>query len=130
MNIPGRDRIFSLPLLVLSACGTAETNWEELQDEIGRTIADVTLVAGMPQRVGDLPGGRRVYEWDRWHLVPRGGRRCTYRLFAISEGRPQSLAAWRVVAIDEPRPGCGPLEAGKRPRSDTPGARPKAGPSK
>ena len=34
--------------------------------------------------------------------MPRGGPRCLYTLHAVREGRPASLAAWRVVAIEPP----------------------------
>lgn len=96
-------------LFVLTGCGT-QTTWELLEEEVGRTIADVTLVAGTPHSVADLPDSRRAFRWERWSLVPRGGPRCIYTLYAVSEGRPQSLAAWRVVGLDPPAIGCGPLE--------------------
>ena len=63
---------------------------------------------------GDLPDGRRVYQWRRARLVPRGGGPCTYTLYAVREGRPQSLASWRVVGIEVPGPGCEPLVGGYR----------------
>jgi hypothetical protein len=31
-----------------------------------------------------------------------------YTLHAVREGRPESLAAWRVIAVDPPAPGCPP----------------------
>jgi hypothetical protein len=68
----------------------------------------VTLVAGLPHSVADLPDGRRAFRWERWALVPRGGPRCTFTLYAEREGRPQSLAAWRVVEIKAPAHRCGP----------------------
>ena len=103
------NRLVAVAVLILTGCAS-RTNWEVLEAEIGRSIADVTLVAGTPDRIADLPGGRRIYEWSRWHLVPRGGGRCIYRLHAVLKGQPQSLAAWRVVAIEPPAPGCGPLD--------------------
>ncbi len=106
-----RIGLFSLLTLWVAGCAST-TQWELLHREVRRTIADVTLVAGLPDRVADLPGGRRVYQWDRAHLVPRGGGRCTYELMAVLEGRLQSLAAWRVVAIKAPEPGCEPLAEG------------------
>lgn len=102
-----RVGLFSVVGLLLAGCASA-TQWELLQDEVGRTIADVTLVAGMPYKVGDLPDGRRVYQWRRARLVARGGGPCTYTVYAVSEGRPQSLAAWRIVEIETPEPGCEP----------------------
>jgi hypothetical protein len=97
--------------LSLAACGTSVTTHDLLSREVGRTIADVTLVAGPPQFVADLPDGSRDYRWERWSLVPRGGPRCLYTLHTVQEGRPASLASWRVVGIDPPAPGCPPLLA-------------------
>jgi hypothetical protein len=56
-----------------------------------------------------------MYQWERAHLVPRGGGPCIYTLFAISEGRPESLAAWRVVGIELPEAGCEPLARKSNP---------------
>ena len=109
-----RVGLLSLVGLLLAGCAGA-TQWELLEDEVGRTVADVTLIAGMPYKVGDLPDGRRVYQWRRARLVARGGGPCTYSVYAVSEGRPQSLAAWRVVEIATPEPGCGPLDNNERP---------------
>ncbi len=103
-----RVGLFSLLVLLSGGC-TSLTQWELLNEEVGRTIADVTLVAGLPDRVADLPDGRRIYQWERARLVPRGGGPCSYRLYAVSEGRPASLAAWRVVAVEAPAAGCEPL---------------------
>ena len=103
-----RYGLFSLLVLSLGGCVTA-TNYTLLNREVGRTVADVTLVAGQPYQVADLPDGRRLYRWRRPALVPRGGPLCLYVLTAEREGRPQSLAAWRVVSIAPPVPGCGPL---------------------
>ena len=60
------------------------------------------------------PDGRRVYQWRRARLVARGGGPCTYTVYAVSEGRSQSLAAWRVVEIEPPEPGCEPLDDSDR----------------
>ncbi len=103
-----RYGLFSLFTLLLAGCVTA-TNYTNLKREVGGTVADVTLVAGQPEQFADLPDGRRLYQWRRPALVPRGGPTCTYTLTAESEGRAQSLAAWRVVSIAPPAPGCGPL---------------------
>ena len=103
-----RGGLLSLAALMLGGC-VASTNYTLLSREVGRTVADVTLVAGQPYQFADLPGGRRLYQWRRPALAPRGGPLCTYTLTAQSEGRAQSLAAWRVVSIAPPTPGCGPL---------------------
>ena len=84
------------------------TNWEVLHREVGRTVADVTLVAGPPLSWSETADGLRAYEWERWHLAPRGGRRCRLTLYARLEGQAHSLAAWRVVASALPPEGCGP----------------------
>ena len=102
------NRLFGISALLLAGLFEPETTWELLEEEVGRTVADVTLVAGLPHSVADLPDGRRAFRWERWALVPRGGPRCTYTLYAERRGRPESLAAWRVVEIEPPAPGCGP----------------------
>ena len=74
-----------------------------LQGEIGRTIAQATLVAGTPRSFVDVDGVRKAY---RWELPAYGlGPRCLYTLYAEREGSPQSLAAWRVVGIEPPHLG-------------------------
>ena len=103
-----RYAVVGLAALMLAGCVTS-TNYTLLSREVGRTVADVTLVAGQPHQYADLPGGKRLYQWRRPALVPRGGPLCVYTLTAQSEGRAQSLAAWRVVSIAPPSPGCGPL---------------------
>jgi hypothetical protein len=103
-----RCALFALIALASAGCAS-ETTHHLLAREVGRTIADVTLVAGPPQFVADMPDGTRRYRWERWALVPRGGPRCLYTLHAVREGRPASLAAWRVVAIEPPAPGCHPV---------------------
>jgi len=100
--------LVGLGALALGGCVTT-TNYTLLSREVGRTVADVTLVAGQPSQFADLPGNRRLYQWRRPALVPRGGPLCTYTLTAVSRGRAESLAAWRVVDIAPPAPGCGPL---------------------
>lgn len=102
----GLAALVALAALALAACTTTH---DLMQREIGRTIADVTLVAGQPTWVADMPDGSRHYRWERWSLVPRGPPRCLYTLHAAREGRPESLAAWRVVGSDPPAPGCPPL---------------------
>lgn len=104
-----RCALGALLVFVLGGC-TSSTHWALLHREQGRTVADVTLVAGEPDMLADLPDGRRIYQWRRSHLVPRGGPVCVYTLYAEREGRPQSLAAWRVTGIEVPEPGCEPLE--------------------
>src|SRR5687768_3451377 len=50
--------------LALAGC-TSTTTHDLLEREVGRTIADATLVAGPPQFVADLPDGSRRYRWER-----------------------------------------------------------------
>ena len=97
-----------LGCLLLAGC-TSTTTYDLLRDEVGRTVAHVTLVAGPPHSYADLPDGRRAFRWQRPALVPRGGPICFYTLYAVLDGRPLSLAAWDVVAIEPPSPGCAPL---------------------
>ena len=104
------NRLFGVSAFLLAGLFGPQTTWELLEEEVGRTVADVTLVAGLPHAIADLPDGRRAFRWERWALVPRGGPRCTFTLYAKQEGRPESLAAWRVVEIEPPTPGCGPAE--------------------
>jgi hypothetical protein len=99
-------------VFTLAGC-TPPTTGQLLHREVGRTIADVTLVAGQPEAFFITPEGMRGYRWTRPHLTPTGGRRCTYTLYAVREGRPRSLAAWRVVGSGLPEPGCGPLIEGE-----------------
>jgi hypothetical protein len=98
----------SIALLLLAGC-TSTTTHQLLSREIGRTIADVTLVAGTPQSSAQLPDGRRAFHFQRTLLVPTGGPVCLYTVYATLSGRPLSLAAWDVVAVDPPSPGCAPL---------------------
>lgn len=102
--------IFGVSVVVLAGLiGPPETTWDLFEREVGRTIADATLVAGLPHSVADMPDGRRAFRWERWSLNPRGGIRCKYTLVAERKGRPESLAAWHVVEIEPAAPGCGPL---------------------
>ncbi len=94
--------------LLLAGC-TSSTTHDLLKREVGRTVAQVTLVAGPPHSYADLPDGRRAFRWQRPSLVPTGGPVCFYTLHALLDGRPLSLAAWEVVDIDPPSPGCPPL---------------------
>ena len=103
--------LLSPVLLLLAGCTSSTTTHELLSREIGRTIADVTLVAGPPQSSADLPDGRRAFHFQRPSLVPTGGPVCLYTVYATLSGRPLSLAAWDVVAVDPPAPGCAPLVA-------------------
>ena len=59
-----RYGLLSPVLLLLAGC-TSTTTHELLSREIGRTIADVTLVAGPPQSSADLPDGRRAFHFQR-----------------------------------------------------------------
>ena len=101
--------LLSPVLLLLAGCTSSTTTHQLLSREIGRTIADVTLVAGAPQSSADLPDGRRAFHFQRPSLVPTGGPVCLYTVYATLSGRPLSLAAWDVVAVDPPAPGCAPL---------------------
>jgi hypothetical protein len=104
---------FPLIFLLLAGCGSTTTH-DLLSEEVGRTVADVTLVAGQPHSFADMPDGRRAFRWQRPSLVPTGGPVCFYTLYAVLDGRPLSLAAWDVVEIDPPSPGCPPLVAPAR----------------
>ena len=104
---------FPLTFLLLTAC-TSTTTHDLLSEEVGRTVADVTLVAGQPHSFADMPDGRRAFRWQRPSLVPTGGPVCFYTLYAVLDGRPLSLAAWDVVEIDPSSPGCPALVAPAR----------------
>ena len=108
-----RHALLSPVLLLLAAC-TSTTTHDLLSDEVGRTVADVTLVAGQPHSFADMPDGRRAFRWQRPSLVPTGGPVCFYTLYAVLDGRPLSLAAWDVVEMDPPSPGCPSLVAPAR----------------
>jgi hypothetical protein len=98
--------VTGLSLLLLAGCVTPVARSELLRREIGRSVAHATLVAGRPQASYDLPDGRRAFQWEDWSLVPRGGPRCTYTAFAVSTGHRNMLAAWHIVEIGNPAPGC------------------------
>jgi hypothetical protein len=102
-----RAGLLALSFLALSGCVSATTH-EMLSHEVGRTIADATLVAGPPDSWADMPDGSRAFLWELPVLVPTSPERCLYTLYAVLEGRPESLAAWRVVAIEPPAPSCAP----------------------
>jgi hypothetical protein len=102
-----RAAFLAFSVLMLSGCVSATTH-EMLSREVGRTIADATLVAGPPDSWADMPDGSRAFVWELPVLVPTSPERCLYTLYAVLEGRPESLAAWRVVAIDPPAPSCAP----------------------
>jgi hypothetical protein len=93
-------------VLFLGGCVGATTTFGLLEREVGRSIADVTLVTGPPDRSYDLPDGRRAFVFNLPPLVPTSPQRCPYTVYAELEGRPQSLAAWRVVEIVPAPPGC------------------------
>jgi len=97
----------AIVFLLLAGCTSTSTH-QLLSSEVGSTVADVTLTAGQPHSYADMPGGRRAFRWVRPSLAPTGGPECFYTLYAVLDGRPLSLAAWEVVAIDAPSPGCPP----------------------
>jgi hypothetical protein len=103
-----RHCLIAAAVLLLAGC-TSTTTHQLLSGEIGNTVADVTLVAGQPHSYADMPDGRRVFRWRRPSLVPAGGPECFYTLYAVLDGRPLSLAAWKIVAVDPPSSGCPPL---------------------
>ena len=108
-----RCGLITIACLVFAGC-TGTTTHQLLSREVGRTVADVTLVAGQPHSFADMRDGRRAFRWQRPSLVPTGGPVCFYTLYAVLDGRPLSLAAWDVVEIDPPSPGCPSLVAPAR----------------
>ena len=95
-----------LASLLLPGSGTSASNWDLLAREVGRSIAHATLIAGPPKGFVDLTDGRRAFYWERSTLVPQGGPRCIYTLYATNTGEPRSLPAWRIVGIEPPFPEC------------------------
>lgn len=102
-----RAGLFAFSALALTGCVSASTHGM-LAREVGGTIADATLVAGPPDSWSDLPDGGRAFVWELPVLVATSPERCLYTLYAVLEGRPDSLAAWRVVDIEPPAPSCAP----------------------
>ena len=84
---------------------------------IGHPIEDIVAVNGPPSLQRDLPDGRRVYQWEsssisatvssaarKGEIRAAGASRstCYYTLYA----RPDAKGVIKVVAADEPGPGC------------------------
>lgn len=83
---------------------------------IGHPVDDIVSVNGPPSQQWDLPDGRHVLQWQSSSLSAtvapaRKGEikaagvsqtTCFYTLYA----RPDAKGVVKVVAADEPRPGC------------------------
>jgi hypothetical protein len=83
---------------------------------VGHPIDDIVAVNGPPSLQRDLPDGRRVYQWESSSISAtvapsrKGEIRaadvsrttCYYTLYA----RPDAKGVVKVVAVDEPSPGC------------------------
>jgi hypothetical protein len=83
---------------------------------VGHPIDDIVAVNGPPSLQRDLPDGRRVYQWESSSIsatvapTRKGEIRaadvsrttCYYTLYA----RPDAKGVVKVVAVDEPSPGC------------------------
>ena len=96
-----------LELLLTFMPSPAIETWDLMAREVGSSVAHVTLVAGPPDGFADMPDGSRAFYCQDQALAPRGGALCTFTLYATSNGQPSILAAWKVVAIEPPTPGCG-----------------------
>src|SRR4051812_21970698 len=82
------------------------TTFDLLSDEVGSSIADATLVAGMPDWQHDLPSGQRAFVWNRPILVPTSPHRCNFTAYAVrTTGDDDSLAAWEITQIAAPARG-------------------------
>ena len=83
---------------------------------VGRSVEDLVAINGPPSQQWDLPDGRRVLQWQSSSLSAtvapaRKGEikaagvsqtTCFYTLYA----KPDDKGVAKVVAADEPRPGC------------------------
>lgn len=83
---------------------------------VGHKIEEIVAINGPPSLQRDLPDGRRVYQWQSSSLsatvapARKGEIRaagvsqttCYYTLYA----RPDAKGVVKVVAADEPTPGC------------------------
>jgi hypothetical protein len=111
---------------VLAACATtpkvatvAPTRPEPAlspDSPVGHPLDDIVAVIGPPSLQRDLPDGRRLYQWESSSIsttVAPSARKgeihagydrqtCYYNLYA----RPDAKGVIKVVAADEPTPGC------------------------
>jgi len=84
---------------------------------VGHPIEEIVAMNGPPSLQRDLPDGRRVYQWESSSIsatVAPAARKgeiraadvsrttCYYTLYA----RPDAGGVVKVVAVDEPSPGC------------------------
>jgi hypothetical protein len=83
---------------------------------IGHPLDEIVAVNGPPSKQWDLPDGRRGYQWESSSISATVGaaarkgeiraagasQTCYYRLYA----RPDAKGVLKVVAADEPGPGC------------------------
>jgi hypothetical protein len=82
---------------------------------VGHSLDEVTAINGPPSQQWDLPDGRRVYQWQSSSITARVGpsrkgevqgaasqTTCFYTLYT----RKDAKGVTKVVAADEPRPGC------------------------
>ncbi len=96
-----------LELLLTFTPAPPVATWDLMARELGMSIAHATLIAGTPDGFSDIGPGQRSYYWVRPALSPRGGPNCTFVLHAENAREPKVLAAWTVVDIEPPAPGCG-----------------------
>ena len=84
---------------------------------IGHSLEEIVAINGPPSQQWDLPDGRRVYQWQSSSIsatvapaAHKGEIRaagvsqttCYYRLYA----KPDAVGEVKIVAADEPSPGC------------------------
>lgn len=83
---------------------------------VGHRLDDVVAANGPPSQQWDLPDGRRAYQWQSSSISATVGparkgeikaagvsqTTCYYTLYA----KPDAKGVVKVVAADEPRPGC------------------------
>ncbi len=84
-------------------------------EAIGHTLDEVVAANGPPSQSWDMPDGRKAYRWESASITARVGASrngevqgaasrttCYYTLYA----KPDAKGVVKVVAADEPRPGC------------------------
>lgn len=83
---------------------------------IGHTLEDIVAINGPPSQHRDLPDGRTAYQWQsssisatvapgrkgEIHTAGVSQHTCYYTLYA----KPDAQGVVKVVAADEPGPGC------------------------